>query len=119
LRIEVYQQDAPPLGQGGRQVDCRGGLPDAAFLVYHPDDRHAGPPVRRSATRLPLCSRSLSPATVTADRVWAALAVASSPTCPGRPICAVPSASALSTLARSSRQPGPRRLIRKHSSLCR
>src|SRR5690606_8091374 len=81
LRIEGYQQGAPPLGQGGRQVDCSGGLPAAAFLVYHPDDRHAGPPVRRSATRLPLCSRSLSPATVTADRAWAALAVASSPTC--------------------------------------
>ena len=46
LRIQVHQADPPALaGQGGAQVDGRGGLPHAAFLVDDGDRSHAIPPV--------------------------------------------------------------------------
>lgn len=39
LRVEVYQQGFPFRGsEAGREIDRRGGLPDAAFLVGDADD---------------------------------------------------------------------------------
>src|SRR5690606_26989685 len=48
LRVEVDQQHpAAVLGQGGTQVDGRGGLADATFLVGHRDDAGRTVPVGR------------------------------------------------------------------------
>src|SRR5690606_36058963 len=133
LRVEVHEQDPPALGQCGREVDGRRRLPYATLLVDHPDDGQAGPPRRRSATRLPSRPRRRSATTVNAGASWAGTGLPgdSSPCGAGPgPITAPPWAAAAPpdtsgppartprSSSSSPSQSGPRRLTRKHGSLC-